>query len=496
MNSVSAQLEALAPLCIVALATLLLVMLDAIATSNAEDARENELGVFKGTFLSLVAGAALLLAMLSAAYHFEYTLVAVVTPASMMKVDGAASFAMMLLCAGALLTVWYSLAYLPAMNMHHGEFYPLLLFSVAGALAVVCASNLISLFVAIELMSLPVYALAGFDRDRSQSSEAGLRALLMGAFASAISLYGIALIYGATGHFDYSGLGDPVTGTSPLALAGFALLLVGLLTKLGAAPFHAWLPDSATGAPTVVASMFQTLVLCASAFALVRVIDAISPKALPGFVDIMMIAGAASMLVGSVMALAQDNVRRMLAYAAVAHAGFLLCAIAIPTAAGRGAAFLHVATFVFIQLGAWGAVSAVADRGVELEKLSDYEGLAQRRPILAAAATIFLLALAGMPGTAGFISRLVVMSSTVGAGHIALTVLMGAASVVLFAAYLRVPTAMYMGRTDKPQDQIPPLPAVFALIVCAFLTIYFGLFPGEGPMLFNLLEMVGRASQS
>jgi NADH-quinone oxidoreductase subunit N len=381
------------------------------------------------------------------------------------------------------------------MKLHHGEFYPLVLLSVAGALGVVCAGNLITLFVALELMSLPVYVLAAFDRDRSRSNEAGMRALLMGVFASALSLYGIALIYGATGHFDYPGIRDGIERDLPLAFAGMSLLLVGLLTRLGAAPFHQWWPDLIEGAPTIVAACIPLTVVIASAFASIRLLDIVASAALPQFTQILALLAGISMLVGSLMALRQTNVKRLLAYGAIAHTGFLLLALAVPTPEGRSAALLHITVFLFMQLGAFGAVSSMARRGMEWEDLSEYSGLAEHRPILAATLSLFLFSLAGLPGTSGFVSRFVVMSAAIGAGHMLLVLLMGITSVLLFAAYLRIPTAMYMRRVSAREDAPLPLPSVIVLAICAIATVYIGLFPGEGPLPIALLEIVARAAE-
>jgi NADH-quinone oxidoreductase subunit N len=490
------QLEAFAPLCIVALSALLLVMSDAVLMKTGSEATEREIGTAKGAYLATLAGFFLFLALVSAGFNFQFAQGTSTTLHSMLVVDPMAAFAMILLCAGGLLTLGLSLAQLPAMKIHHGEFYPLLLLSIVGALAVVCAENLISLFVAFELMSLPLYVLVGFDRDRARSNEAGMRALLMGVFASALSLYGVALIYGATGHFDYPGIRDALNRNLPLALGGVALLLVAIVTRLSAAPFHQWWPDLTRGAPAVVAAYVPTTVVTASGFALIRILDSIVPVALPGFTTIVALLSGISMIVGALMALLQSNVKRLLAYGGIAHTGFFLAALVVPTTEGRGAALLHITVFFFMQLGAFGVISAMARKGMEWEDLSEYSGLAECRPILAAAFCLFLLALAGLPGTSGFVSRFVVMSVAIGAGQVFLTILMGITSVVLFAAYLRVPAAMYMRHATEREGGTPALPAVIALAICAFATLYLGFFPGQGPLPIELLEMVGRAAGS
>ena len=489
------QLQALAPLGIIALAPLVLVLTDAVFMREGKQARERELGFFKGSLLATAAAVFLLSSMVFAGLNFENTNGVIALANSMFVVDLTASFAIALLCSGGLLTLWLSLAYLPARGVHHGEYYPLLLLSVAGAIAVVCAGNLIILFVAIELMTLPVYVMVAFDRDKRGSGEAGMSALLTGVFASAISLYGIALIYGATGHYDYPGIHAAMGGASPLALGGMVLLLVGILSRQSFAPFHQWAPDLSEGAPAVVAICLPATIATAAAFALIRIFDLIAPAALPGFTALFSFLAGISMVVGSLMAAIQSNVKRMLAYGGVAHAGFFMAALIVPTPEARSAALLHITVFLFMQVGALGAIAAMVRRGEEWESLSDYTGLAEHRPILAAAMTLFLLALAGLPGTSGFVSRLAVMSVAIGDGQILLTLLMAITSVVLFAGYLRVPTAMYMGKANRGESGDLSLPAVFALSICALATLYFGLFPGRGPIPFDILEIVQRAVQ-
>jgi NADH-quinone oxidoreductase subunit N len=470
-----------------------LVLSDAVLLNLGSEAREREVGTAKGSYLAVIASFFLLLALGAAGFQFELAQSAVATPDSMLMVDPPATFAMILLCICGLLTVWLSFAQLPAMQIHHGEFYPLLLLSIAGALGVVCSGNLISLFVSLELMSLPIYVLATFDRDRPRSNEAGVRALLMGMFASAISLYGIALIYGATGHFDYSGIRAAVDQELPLALGGVTLLLVGVLIRLSAAPFHQWWPDLLEGAPSVLGGCVPLTATIAAAFALIRLLDSIVPAVLPNFAEILAVLAGISMLVGALMALLQRNVKRLLAYGAITHTGFLLVALSVPNSAGRSAALFQITAFLFMQLGVFSAIGSMARRGVEWEDLSEYSGLAEHRPVLAATLSLFLLSLAALPGTSGFVSRLIVMSAAIDAGQVFLVLSMGVASVLLFAANLRIPTAMYMRRVAAREGQATSLPSVIALLICAIATVYLGLFPGPGPFPVELLEIVARA---
>ena len=494
MSSLS-QTQALFPLALVAASTLVLVLADSLLMHPDNRTKGSEVGPAKGTFLTVLAALVVFIALLVSASNFGQAPRAVVTEGSMLVVDLPASFAMTLLCGGTLLTIWLSLTYLPVAKLHFGEFYTLLLFSLSGALGLVCAGNLISLFVSIELMSLPIYVLAGFDRGSSRSNRAGTNLFMSGAFASALSLYGIAMIYGATGHFDYPGIRQALDSSPSLVLGGLGLLLVGLLTRVGAVPFHAWLPDTAAGAPVVVTAFIPVTFVSASGFALIRVFDSLFPGTFPGAHDSITALAGASMLIGAVMALREANVKRMFAYAGVVHAGFLLVALSAPGVEGRSVAFLQIAVFMFMQVGALGTIASIARTGTQWERLSEFAGLAERRPILAAALTLFLLSLSGMPGTSGFVSRFSVMSFAVGSGQIVLALMIGVASVVLFAAYLRIATAMYMGKPAIGRNEPLPFLAVLAISICALVTLYLGLFPGEGPASFNFLDLVRRAAE-
>ena len=487
-------LQALAPLWIVAGSSVLVLLADALLMRIGDVDKDRGLSGLKGSLLSALTGFVLLVALAIAALNFEYEPRLIATPASMLVVDSQASFAMTLLCAGALLTLWVSLGALSEVKLHFGEFYPLLLFSLAGALAVVCAANLIMLFFAMELMSLPFYVLAGFDRDRKQSNQAGRDAFVSGGFSSAFSLYGIALIYGATGHFDYPGIREAIDSGGGLLFAGAALLLVGMLTRISVFPFHQWSLGVASGAPTATLIFIPFAVFGASAFALTRMFDTLNVAELGNLRLTFTVLAAVSMLAGAVMALRENNVKRLLAYAAVAHAGFLLVALCVSGSEGRFAAILEVSTFVVMQAGVLAVVAAISTIHNRWESIGDYNGLAAKRPIIAGAMMVLLLALAGVPGTSGFVSRMSLLTVAIGDGQIVLTIIMGLSSIVLFAAYLRIATAMYIRTAHGGTATSPPFMAVVAIGVCVVVTLYLGIFPGEGPLAFDFLELVRRAA--
>lgn len=494
MIGIPSMLAALAPLWIVAGATMVLLLADTLMMRVGATDKERELGTLKGSLLSSLTAFVLAIAFAVSALNFQFETRLIATSASMLVVDSQASFAMALLSGGGLLTLWLSLGALPAVRLHFGEFYPLLLFSLAGAMALVCAANLIMLFVAIELMSLPFYVLAGFDRERKRSNQAGVDAFLSGGFSSALTLYGIALLYGATGHFDYPGIHAAMDANREMAFAGTALVLVGLLTRIGAFPFHQWSTGVTAGAPVAITMFIPVSIFGASAFALTRIFEALVETDRASMHMTIAIFATASMLVGAGMALRETNVKRMFAYAAVAHAGFLLVALSVPDGAGRFAALLEIATFVVAQVGALGVVAAIATSRSRWENISDYNGLAVDRPILAAAMTILLLALAGAPTTSGFVSRLSVIWVAVGDGQILITFSIGLASVMLFAAYLRIASAMYMSPSSVTDAEPPPFMATIAIGLCVIITVYLGIFPGQGPFGVDFLEIVRRAA--
>ena len=486
-------LQALAPLWIVAGSSVLVLLADAFLMRIGDVDKERGLGGLKGSFLSSLTGFVLLVALAIAALNFEYEPRLIAMPDSMLVVDSQASFAMTLLCAGALLTLWVSLGALSEVKLHFGEFYPLLLFSLAGALAVVCAGNLIMLFFAMELMSLPFYVLASFDRARKQSNQAGMDAFVSGGFSSAFSLYGIALIYGATGHFDYPGIREAIDSGGGLLFAGVALLLVGMLTRIAVFPFHQSSVGVASGAPTATLIFIPFAVFGASAFALTRMFDTIDVAELDNLRLTLTVLAALSMLAGAVMAFREKNVKRLFAYASVAHAGFLLGALCISGNEGRFAAIVEVSTFVVMQAGGLAVVAAISTIHNRWENIGDYNGLAAKRPIIAGAMMVLLLALAGAPGTSGFVSRMSLLTVAIGDGQIVLTIIIGMSSIVLFAAYLRIATAMYTRSAHGGTATSPPFMAVVAIGVCVVVTLYLGIFPGEGPLAFDFLELVRRA---
>jgi len=444
-------------------------------------------------WLVLICTLALALAIFTAAAMFAAGAASVFNPAhAMLRVDPFSSFVFVVIAVGALLSIWLSMSYLPALDIDHGEYYALLMLSVVGMFVMVAAVDLITVYVGLELMSLPIYALSGFDRRSLRSNEAGLKYLLVGAFASAILLYGSALLYGATGATSFAGIRAGFDPASPLALSGLALLVVGFGFKVAAVPFHQWLPDVYEGAPTSVVAFMSVAVKAAGFAALARFLQLALPHGVGDLHVVIAWLAALTMLVGNLMAVIQTSVKRLLAYSSVAHAGYLLVAVAAATHEAWSAMLFYLAAYVFMNMGAFGLLAALAHGGRERERIEDFAGLARTRPGVAALMTLFMISLAGIPGTAGFMAKFHLFKAAVDADLIALAVLGVLMSAVSLYYYLRIVVVMYM---REASDDIPADMDTFAGIAlgcCAIGVLWLGLLPNHGVL--RMLEMASRAA--
>lgn len=407
----------------------------------------------------------------------------------MLIMDSFAALATAIVGVGAFLCVLLSITYLRVLHIDHGEYYALLLLATAGMFVMVASVDLITVFLGLELMSIPIYALAGFDRRKLRSNEAGLKYFLIGAFASAVLLYGMALIYGATGHTDFAGIKANFDLGSPLAMMGLALFIVGFSFKVSAVPFHQWTPDVYEGAPTSVTA-FMSVTVKASAFAILL---RFMLYGLPGISErvheLFWILAALTMVVGNFMAVIQTNVKRMLAYSSIAHAGYILIAFAVGTTLSFGALLFYLFAYVFMNVGAFAVIVALARGGKEPESFDDFAGLAKSRPGLAGLMTLFMLALAGIPGTVGFVAKFYLFSSAVNAGYVPLAILGVFASLVSVFYYLRLPVAMYM---REPEGEAPAGPSTsewVVLLLCAGAVLWYGFFPDPGPFTDAILAL-------
>jgi NADH-quinone oxidoreductase subunit N len=393
-----------------------------------------------------------------------------------------ASVALVLVSAAA--TILLSLGYLERERLLAPEYYPLILLATAGMMFLSGAEDLIVLFLGLEVMSVAVYVLAGYNRANASSAEAALKYFLIGAFASGFLLYGIALVYGATGTTNLALIGAQLAGTevSLMAALGLGLLLIGLGFKVAAVPFHMWAPDVYDGAPTPVTGFMATGVKVAAFVALVRVLLESFPSAEALWQPVIAGLAIASMVVGNLIALAQRTLKRMLAYSSIAHAGYLLVAVWPGSRLGAGAVLLYLAAYVLTTLASFGFLAALGRGGERDVTYDDISGLAARRPWVALGLSICMLSLLGFPGTFGFIGKWYILSAVVAEGQIILAVLLVVTSVISAGYYLPVIMAMYMkpAPADQPQSDLRLAPAAAGVIAIAVAAVLlFGVWPAQ-----------------
>src|SRR5262245_529757 len=393
--------------------------------------------------------------------------------------DGIALFANVVCGATALLTLLMARSYLAVIGVRTREFYPLVLFTLGGMMVMGGARDLVVLFLGIELMSFPAYVLAGIHRRDPQSGEASLKYFVLGAFATAFLLYGIALFWGTTGTTSYAGITAALPDArGPAVLGAVALLVVALGFKVGMVPFHFWAPDVYQGSPTVVTALMTVAIKAAAIIAAARFfVLALAPLQADWTVVLWWVS-ALTMTLGNVVAIAQSNVKRMLAYSSIAHAGYLTAAIAAGTPRGGAAALFYLLAYAFMNLGAFAVVMAVGAKGEPIELMSDYAGLGVRRPLLATAMMIFLLSLMGIPPLVGFAGKLYIVEALINGGSVGLAVLLMLNSVVSGYYYLRVNMEMFMHDPVKATTAIEPRPYLMICVGLLMLgTIVFGIFP-------------------
>jgi NADH-quinone oxidoreductase subunit N len=408
----------------------------------------------------------------------------------MFQLDRFSSFITAILALSALLTCALSITYLAELRINHGEYYALVLLSVSGMMLLVASVDLIALFLGFELMSIPVYVLAGFDRRKLRSNESAIKYFVIGSFASAVMLYGMALLYGATGSTSFDGIRDVFDPASPGAMIGLGLVVVGFAFKIASVPFHQWAPDVYEGAPSVVTAFMSVAVKTAAFAALARLTAAVFAEQSESLSSVFWALSALTMVVGNVMAVIQENVKRMLAYSSIAHAGYLLVGLTAGGGEGFTAIAFYLVVYTFMNLGAFGVVVALAQHGQDFEKIDGFAGLARQRPGLAAVMTLFMLSLAGIPGTAGFMAKFNIFFAAVHADMIWLPVVLVLTSVVSVFYYLRIPVQMYM---REPSEQGPRMDIAsgeaLVLVFCAAAVLFFGIFPNEGALPFLGLEL-------
>ncbi len=392
--------------------------------------------------------------------------------------DGYAQFFKILFAATVALAALLSVRHLDAERVPPAEFCALLLLASTGMMLAASALDLLTLYLGLELMTLCSYILVGITRERSTSNEAAIKYFLLGSFASALLLYGIALTYGVTGatHFAAiaAALSERSLGQNPLLLVSVALLAGGLAFKIAAVPFHAWAPDAYQGASAPVAAFLAAGSKAAGLAALGRVsLVAFAPEQRIWSVILVGLA-ALSMAMASLLAVSQSDMKRLLAYSSIAHAGYALLGLISGTPEGASATMTYAFVYAFMTLGAFGVVIGLGERG---ETLGGYQGLAFTSPVTAGMMLLFLLSLTGIPPTAGFAAKFGVILSAVRAGHVALAVLAVACSVVSAFFYLRVAVLMYMTQPQGPAPGRLPAAVFAVLAVAAAVIVVGGIFP-------------------
>ena len=370
-----------------------------------------------------------------------------------------------------------------ASGLQQTEVFPLTLFAVSGALLFPAANDLITLFVALEVLSLPLYLMAGLSqRRRLLSQEAGLKYFLLGAFSSAFFLFGSAFLYGYASTTTFEGIRAQITaspGNDLYLLVGLAMLTVGLLFKVSAAPFHAWTPDVYQGAPTSITAFMAAVTKVAAFGAFLRIFYATIGGMVWTWRPVIVVVSILTMAIGTVIALAQKDVKRVLAYSAIAHSGFLLTGIVAFNKSGLGATLLYLLTYGFTTLGTFAVVTLVRDAGGEVTDLNRWSGLGKRSPLISAIFTLFLLALAGIPLTSGFVAKFAVFSAAYQSGNISVVIAGVLASAVAAFFYIRIVVLMYFNdpEEDGTSVVIPSPVTAITIGVCAVATVVLGVFP-------------------
>jgi NADH-quinone oxidoreductase subunit N len=404
-------------------------------------------------------------------------------PTGMIAVDSFRIFANFIFLLAGALSILLSIGYLDRRDINRGEFYVLLLYSIVGMMILGSSRDLILLFLGLELMSIAIYVLVGFDRRDARSAEAALKYFFLGAFSSGFLLYGIALVFGATGSTNLGTIVPllPTVQQSPMFLIGAGLLLVGLCFKVAAIPFHVWTPDAYDGAPTPITALMATGVKAAAFAAFIRVFAVAFAGAYESWSPVLSWIALVTMFGANLIALTQGSVKRMLAYSSIAHAGYLLVALVAANAYGAAAFLFYLLVYTLMTAGAFGIVIANSKGSVERNTLEDFAGFGWQQPMLGAIFSVFLLSLAGFPLTGGFIGKLYILRAGLESGYVILAVALVLASLISYFYYLRVVVVMYM-RPAPSEDAHATVtfsaPGRFAVAVSAVAVLALFFVPG------------------
>ncbi len=410
----------------------------------------------------------------------------------LLALDGYALFFKEIFLSVTILTLLVSFRYLSLEKIPQGEYFALLLFATVGMMVMAAGTNLLSIYLGLEVMAISSYALVGLIRKDLRSLEGALKYFLLGAFNSGIILYGIALLYGATGSTDLSEIFIFFSRVPPskMMLVGVALLVAGFGFKISAFPFHMWVPDAYEGSPTPIAGYLSVASKAASFAALLRVFLVALIPLQPEWRNLVILLSILTMTFGNLLAFAQESVKRMLAYSSIAHAGYLLIGLAVGNVLGVSAILFYFVAYALMNLGAFSMIVLLTRQGTRAESLEDFKGLANRHPVWGFCFLLFLLSLTGIPPSAGFVGKFYLLAGAIQTGLYGLALVAVLNSVVALAYYSRIARNMYMMEERRRPEISPSWALRFSLILLAILTLGFGLFPAP------LFELVQEASQS
>jgi NADH-quinone oxidoreductase subunit N len=451
------------PAIIITVAGLIVMMVDAYTKNTAT--------------IYTVSVASLILALAASVYGLFGPSVDIFY--GMATTGGTAAFGTVLVVAATLFVVVLSREYLASINHNFAEVYTLILFGTVGMIVLATANDLVTVFMGLETMSIALYVLAGIVRDEKTGIEAALKYFLLGSFATGFFLYGIALLYGATGTTRLAGIGM-YADAGLIYWAGVGLLLVGFFFKVSVVPFHMWTPDVYEGAPTTITAYMATAAKTAAFVSLILILERALPLAAEQWSGVFVVIAILTMILGNIVAMVQNNVKRMLAYSSIAHAGYVLVGLAAGTAAGYSAVLYYLLAYTLMNIGAFGVVAYYErHKGMQFNSVDQYAGMGYKQPFMAVLLGIFLFSLAGIPPFAGFIGKYQVFAAAIQADLIGLAIVGVLASVAGVYYYLRVLVFLYMKEgTDEIELTQAGFPYRSVLLLLALLTIYFGVLPG------------------
>ena len=467
---ISPQIQAIVPMLSVTLAALACMAWEAFRDKGEPD--------------QMPVGALGIVGLLGAAISASFLWNGNTTSFGVISGDNFGLFVTLVLAAVGILTIMFSSQVIHRDGIPAGEYYTLILFAIAGMIMMATANDLLVIFIALEVLSLAVYVLTGIRREDPQATEAAFKYFLLGAFSSAFFLYGIAFTFGLakTTRLDAIGsfLAAQALSDNPLILVALGLLLVGFAFKISAVPFHMWTPDAYEGAPAIVTGFMSTAVKAAAFAAFVRVFLMAFEPFSADWAPIVWVIAAATMILGTVVGVAQTNLKRMLAYSSIAHGGYLLVGLVAANEVGKAAILFYLATYAITNLAAFGVIALLGARDRENDELRDYAGLWYSHPGLAALMTVCLLSLGGIPPTAGFIGKWYIFSAAVSAGYYGLAIIGVLTSVISVFFYLRVVVMMYMQErgAEAPPIHVSAI-SMTALTLSIAAIFYLGILPTQ-----------------